>query len=32
MVAPFIGSEALAPGELTPYALRSKFSAVDPDV
>jgi hypothetical protein len=29
---PFIGSEALAAGELTPYALRSKYGALYPDV
>lgn len=29
---PFIGSEAVAVGSLTPYALRSKFVAVYPDV
>jgi hypothetical protein len=29
---PFIGSEALASGRLTPYALRSRFVAIYPDV
>ncbi|MEE6175245.1 hypothetical protein [Mycobacterium sp. 050134] len=29
---PFIGSEAVASGDLTPYALRSRFVAVHPDV
>jgi hypothetical protein len=32
MGEPFIGSEAVAAGELTPYALRSKFAALYPDV
>lgn len=32
MAQAFIGSEALATGELTPYALRSRFVAVYPDV
>lgn len=32
MVVPFIGSAALARGDLTPYTLRSKFSALYPDV
>ena len=32
MKAPFIGSEALANGSLTPYALRTKFFKVYPDV
>ena len=29
---PFLGSEAVANGRLTPYALRSRFVAVHPDV
>ncbi|MBV9640362.1 MAG: hypothetical protein JO330_12495 [Mycobacteriaceae bacterium] len=29
---PFIGSEAVAAGQLTPYALRSRFKAIYPDV
>lgn len=32
MGEPFIGSEAVAAGALTPYALRSKFVALYPDV
>ncbi|WP_374024223.1 hypothetical protein [Mycobacterium sp. HNNTM2301] len=32
MQVPFIGSEAVAAGRLTPYALRSRFSAIHPDV
>ena len=32
MVLPFIGSAALSRGDLTPYALRSRFTAVYPDV
>ncbi|TGD84078.1 hypothetical protein BayCH28_27015 [Mycolicibacterium sp. CH28] len=32
MKVPFIGSEAVVSGELTPYALRSKFTAIYPDV
>jgi hypothetical protein len=32
MGEPFIGSEAVAAGVLTPYALRSKFAALYPDV
>lgn len=32
MEAPFIGSEAVANARLTPYALRSRFVAVHPDV
>lgn len=32
MKVPFIGSEAVASGELTPYLLRSKFTAIYPDV
>jgi hypothetical protein len=28
----FIGSEAVASGRLTPYALRSRFTAIHPDV
>jgi hypothetical protein len=32
MGEPFIGSEALATGALTPYALRSRFVALYPDV
>lgn len=32
MDVPFIGSAALSRGDLTPYALRTKFSAVYPDV
>lgn len=32
MGKPFIGSEALAAGALTPYALRSRFTAMHPDV
>ncbi len=32
MVAPFIGSSALNRGDLTPYGLRSRFSAIYPDV
>lgn len=32
MAQPFIGSEALAAGRLTPYQLRSRFVAVHPDV
>jgi hypothetical protein len=32
MGEPFIGSEAVATGALTPYALRSRFRAVHPDV
>lgn len=32
VIAPFIGSAALSRGDLTAYALRSKFSAVYPDV
>ncbi|MDV3132999.1 hypothetical protein [Mycobacterium sp. 29Ha] len=29
---PFIGSEAIAGGRLTPYALRSRFASMHPDV
>jgi hypothetical protein len=29
---PFIGSEAIAAGRLTPYALRSRYTAIHPDV
>src|SRR5215218_6170583 len=32
MGEPFIGSEALKAGRLTPYALRSRFVAMHPDV
>ncbi len=32
MVAPFLGSEAVRTGRLTPYALRSRFTAIHPDV
>lgn len=32
MGTPFIGSEAIASGRLTPYALRSRFVALHPDV
>lgn len=32
MGEPFIGSEAVAAGRLSPYALRSKFVALAPDV
>jgi len=32
MGEPFIGSEAIAAGTLTPYALRSRFAAMYPDV
>ena len=32
MGKPFLGSEAVAMGQLTPYALRSRFSAIHPDV
>jgi AbiEi antitoxin C-terminal domain len=32
MGEPFIGSEALRAGRLTPYALRSRFAAMYPDV
>ncbi|MCW2686187.1 MAG: hypothetical protein JWR37_1077 [Mycobacterium sp.] len=32
MGEPFIGSEAVASGRLTPYALRSRFVAIHPDV
>lgn len=32
MVEPFLGSEAVASGRLTPYALRSGFSAIHRDV
>ncbi|HET6732967.1 hypothetical protein [Mycobacterium sp.] len=32
MVDPFIGSEAVASGRLSPYALRSRFVAMCPDV
>ncbi len=32
MGEPLIGSEAIASGRLTPYALRSRFTAVHPDV
>lgn len=32
MGEPFIGSEAVTSGALTPYALRSRFRAVHPDV
>ena len=32
MGEPFIGSEAIASGKLTPYALRSRFVALYPDV
>ena len=32
MAVPFIGSQALARGELTPYTLRSRFNALYPDV
>ncbi|OBH38450.1 hypothetical protein A5692_09065 [Mycobacterium sp. E342] len=32
MEVPFIGSEAVASGRLTPYALRSRFVPVHPDV
>ncbi|BCI55366.1 hypothetical protein NIIDNTM18_46440 [Mycolicibacterium litorale] len=32
MGEPFIGSEAIASGALTPYALRSRFRAIYPDV
>lgn len=32
MREPFIGSEALRDGRLTPYALRSRFRAMHPDV
>src|SRR5689334_13589763 len=32
MKEPFIGSEAVASGVVTPYALRSRFAALHPDV
>ena len=32
MGEPFIGSEAIASGRLTPYALRSRFVTIHPDV
>ena len=32
MPEPFIGSERTATGALTPYALRSKFVAIYPDI
>jgi hypothetical protein len=32
MGEPFIGSEAVASGQLTPYSLRSRFVAIYPDV
>lgn len=32
MEEPFIGSEAVASGVVTPYALRSRFAALHPDV
>ncbi|MBV9350876.1 MAG: hypothetical protein JOZ23_05000 [Mycobacterium sp.] len=32
MGEPFIGSEAVASSQLTPYALRSRFTAIYPDV
>lgn len=32
MKEPFIGSEAVASGLVTPYALRSRFAAIHPDV
>ncbi|OBG33791.1 hypothetical protein [Mycolicibacter heraklionensis] len=32
MVTPFLGSEAVRTGRLTPYALRSQFVAIHPDV
>jgi hypothetical protein len=32
MGEPFIGSEAVASGTVTPYALRSRFFALHPDV
>jgi hypothetical protein len=32
MGEPFIGSEAVASGIVTPYALRSRFFAMHPDV
>lgn len=32
MVLPFVGSVALSQGDLTPYALRSRFNALYPDV
>jgi hypothetical protein len=32
VTAPFIGSEAIAAGALTPYRLRSRFQALHPDV
>jgi hypothetical protein len=32
MGEPFVGSEALAAGHLTPYALRSRFVAIHRDV
>ncbi|KAA1248729.1 hypothetical protein F0Q45_18995 [Mycobacterium simiae] len=32
MTGPFIGSEAIASGALTPYRLRSRFVAIHPDV
>ncbi|AGZ50856.1 hypothetical protein PJK45_27755 [Mycobacterium kansasii] len=32
MTGPFIGSEAIATGALTPYRLRSRYVAVHPDV
>jgi hypothetical protein len=32
MQVPFIGSEAVASGRVTPYALRSRFFALHPDV
>ncbi len=32
MAAPFLGSEAIASGRLTPYQLRSRFLAIYPDV
>ena len=32
MGEPFIGSEAVASGRLTPYALRSQYVALYPDV
>jgi hypothetical protein len=32
MAEPFIGSEAIASGRLTPYMLRSRFVAIHPDI
>jgi hypothetical protein len=32
MGTPFIGSEALSSGSVTPYRLRSKYQAIHPDV